>query len=85
MARIERTRLPGVGVRHDVALADGTRIGTIIHDAGGRELIIYDERDPDRCRASLRLDEEEARVLADLLGASQVVERPDRHGSDPAA
>lgn len=84
MARIEETRLPGIGLRHDLAIAEGTRIGVITYDAGGRELVIYDERDPDECRATLTLDEDDARALADLLGGSQVVEHLDRHRSDPA-
>ena len=84
MARIEETRLPGIGVRHDLVIAEGTRIGVITYDAGGRELLVYDERDPDECRATLTLDEDDARALADLMGGSQVVEHLDRHRSDPA-
>lgn len=84
MARIEETRLPGIGVRHDFVVAKGTRIGVITYDGGGRELLIYNERDPDQCRAKLDLDEDDARALADLLGGSQVIEHLERHGSDPA-
>lgn len=82
MARIEKTRLQGIGMRHDVTVADGTRIGMITYDSGGRELLLYDQRDPDQCRASLALDEGDARTLAELLGGWQGT---DRHGADPAA
>jgi TrkA domain protein len=72
MKRIEETRLPGVGVRHDFVTRMGPRVGVIAHRSGHRELIIYAEDDPDRAQASVRLDEEESHALADLLGASQV-------------
>jgi len=83
MARIEETRLPGIGVRHDFAAADGTRVGVVTYDTGRRELLVYDERDPDECRPVLALDEDDARALADLLGGSQVIEHLDRRRSDP--
>lgn len=82
MARIEKTRLQGIGVRHDFTIADGTRIGMITYDAGGRELLFYDQRDPDECRTSLALAEDDARTLAELLGGWEGI---DRHGPDPAA
>jgi TrkA domain protein len=72
MARIEETKLPGVGVRHDFITKMGTRIGVIAHRAGHRELLIYDEDDPDQCQETVRLDEEESHALADLLGETQV-------------
>ena len=82
MARIEKTRLQGIGVRHDFTVADGTRIGMITYDSGGRELLLYDQRDPDECRTSLALDEDDARTLAELLGGWQGI---DAHGPEPAA
>ena len=74
MARIEETRLPGVGVRHDFTTTTGTRIGMITYRDGRRELLVYDERDPDECRATVELAEDDARALADLLGGSQIIE-----------
>lgn len=82
MARIETTRLQGIGMRHDFTAADGTRIGMITYDSGGRELLIFDQRDPDECRASLALDEDDAHTLAELLAGWHGL---DRHGPDPAA
>jgi len=74
VARIEETPLPGVGVRHDFTTTAGTRIGMVTFRTGERELVIYDEEDPDRAGATLRLAEDDARALADLLGGSQVIE-----------
>lgn len=75
MPEIAETALPGVGVRHEFVTKNGERIGVITHHTGRRELLIYDREDPDACREDLRLDEEETRALADLLGGSSVVRR----------
>lgn len=75
MAEIEETRLPGVGVRHDFRTRSGRRIGVITHRGGDRDLLIYDEDDPDRCRETVRLDDQDLHAVADLLGASQVRDR----------
>lgn len=72
MADVTETVLPGVGVRHEFITADGERVGVLVHRGGRREVLLYDEADPDSCRASLHLSSEEARTLAELLGASQV-------------
>lgn len=74
MTKIEKAQLPGVGVRHDFSTAAGNRIGVITHRTGRRELLIYDRQDPDACSQVLRLEEEDTRALAELLGASQVTE-----------
>lgn len=78
MTDVQETKLPGVGVRHDFETASGRRIGVIVHHAGYRELLIYDDHDPDLCRETLRIDEHEAHTLAEMLGAAQVQERIDR-------
>lgn len=72
MSDVRETMLPGVGVRHDFETATGRRVGVLVHHGGHRELLTYDERDPDRCRESLRLDEHDAHTLAEMLGAAQV-------------
>jgi TrkA domain protein len=72
VTQVVETKLPGVGVRHDFVTTSGQRIGVIVHHAGDRELLIYDDRDPDRCRESLRVEEHEAHTLAEMLGAAQV-------------
>ncbi len=44
----------------------------LAHRSGHRELLIYDDRDPDACRETIRLDEHDSHTLAELLGASEV-------------
>ena len=72
MARIEETKLPGVGVRHDFVTKEGRQIGVISHRSGHQDLLFYDPEDPDRCEETVRLEEADSRALAELLGASQV-------------
>lgn len=77
MTDVEETRLPGVGVRHDFETSSGRRVGVIAHHAGHRELLVYDEQDPDACRESVRLSEHDAHTLAGMLGAATVKDRVD--------
>lgn len=72
MTDVQETKLPGVGVRHDFETRTGRRVGVIAHHTGQRELLVYDERDPDSCRETLRLDPDDAHTLAELLGAAHV-------------
>jgi TrkA domain protein len=75
MAVVEETVLPGVGVRFEFETSAGERVAVLLHRSGRRELMVYDREDPDTCRTLLRLAEEDARVLVDLLGGSEVTER----------
>jgi len=77
MAQIDETLLPGIGVRHDFTTAGGARIGVVTYRDGRRELVLFDERDPDECGASVTLDDDDAHALADLLGGTQLVEHAD--------
>jgi TrkA domain protein len=72
MAEIRETPLPGVGLRYDFATDGGERLGVIAHRSGRRELLVYDREDPDRCRETLTLDEEDAWTLAELLGGPKL-------------
>jgi len=72
---IEETRLPGVGLRHDLTVRGGQRDGGVSQVNGDRELVLHDKHDPDACRAVLHLGSEEASMLAELLGAPRVSER----------
>ena len=72
MTEIQETRLPGVGIRHDFVTKAGNRIGMISHRGGRRDLLIYDQDDPDTCQVVVRLEEEDSHALAELLGASHV-------------
>ena len=72
---IFETRLPGIGVRYEFTNASGARVGVLVRRDGRREVLLYDERDPDRCRASLELSVEDSAALVELLGGSKVTER----------
>ena len=78
MANVEQTRLPGVGVRHDFETKGDRRIGVIAHRVGHRELIIYAEDDPDSVSETVRLDDDDAYTLAELLGASRITQALDQ-------
>jgi TrkA domain protein len=72
MTEIREVELPGVGVRHEFVTEDGNRVGVVSHRSGRREVYLADPHDPDRFRRALRLSEEDARTLAEILGASRV-------------
>ncbi|MEX2627886.1 MAG: cation:proton antiporter regulatory subunit [Ilumatobacteraceae bacterium] len=74
MTVVKETHLPGVGVRHDFAAADGTQLGVLVRKDGRRELLVYDRDDPDSCSELMRLSSDDAHTLAELLGTSQVTE-----------
>ncbi|AFZ66201.1 cation:proton antiporter regulatory subunit [Deinococcus peraridilitoris] len=75
MVRLEETKLPGVGVRHDFASQYGKRVGVITHRDGRREIFVSRQDDPDACAQSITLTEEEAEAVADLLGGSTITRR----------
>jgi TrkA domain protein len=75
MADVQETQLPGVGVRYDFVTSEGEHVGVLVHRGGRRELLLYDRDDPDSCRAVIRLERDDTRTLADLLGASHVSEK----------
>lgn len=74
MRDVTETKLPGVGVRHDFESDAGDTIGVLVHHDGRREVVIYDRKDPDACSSLLPLSHDDARTLAELLGAAQVTE-----------
>jgi TrkA domain protein len=78
MAEIDETPLPGVGVRYGFELSGGDRLSVVHHHSGRIQLYLADEADPDTSRQLLDLDEDDARVLAELLGTSQIVREIDR-------
>ena len=67
--------LPGVGVRYDFTTPDGEHLGVVARRNGDFELVVYDRHDPDRVRHSVRLDEEGAEALAQILGAPRITQR----------
>lgn len=73
--RIEKIDLPGIGVRHDLVTEDGRRISVVSHRDGARDLGVSGIDDPDECRDSVPLNDDEAAALADVLGASVMLSR----------
>lgn len=75
MVDVRRVKLPGVGVLHTFVTDDGGKVGVITHRSGASDLITFaDAEDGDAGRVSLRLDEDEAHTLAELLGGTRITE-----------
>ena len=72
---VERTALPGIGLRYTFTTQQGRRLGLVSHRNGRRDLVIYRRDDPDSAADSLVLTSAEADGLAELLAAARVVER----------
>ncbi|MFN2526858.1 MAG: cation:proton antiporter regulatory subunit [Actinomycetota bacterium] len=75
MSEIQEVKLPGVGVRYEFETAEGKRIGVISHRTGLREIYVSRPDDPDEFRRVLGLSPDDARTLAELLGATRVAEQ----------
>jgi TrkA domain protein len=72
--QIESRVLPGIGVCQELELRDGRRVGIVNRRNGQRDFVIYDE-DGDGAVESVTMDAAEANVVAELLGAPQLVAR----------
>ncbi|MGH3545678.1 MAG: cation:proton antiporter regulatory subunit [Mycobacteriales bacterium] len=72
---LERTALPGIGLCHTLTTERGRRVGVISYYTGERDVLVYDIDDSDTVVEEIRLSTAEADGIADLLSASQVVER----------
>jgi TrkA domain protein len=71
---LRETRLPGVGVKYALRLADGGRLAIILHTDGRREIYYFRQERDDEPRAVIELDDDEARQLGAILGGAY--ERP---------
>ena len=75
MVDVRRVKLPGVGMLHTFVTDDGGKVGVITHRSGHSDLITFaDAEDGDARKVSLRLDEDEAHTLAELLGGTRITE-----------
>ncbi|PRY65922.1 potassium/proton antiporter regulatory subunit (CPA2 family) [Glaciihabitans tibetensis] len=70
---VEETPLPGIGIRKEITVATGRRVGVVIHRDGRSELIVSRLDDPDASLVSVPLTVEEAAGLGSLLGGAQLV------------
>jgi TrkA domain protein len=75
MGEIQEVKLPGVGVRYEFETADGNRIGVVSHRSGLREIYASRADDPDAFARLLGLSPDDARTLAELLGATRVAQQ----------
>lgn len=69
---VHETPLPGIGLRHEFTTREGRRVGIVSHRSGRRDVLLYDERDPDAAREALSLSGDEAEAVATLLGAARI-------------
>lgn len=75
MSEIREVKLPGVGVRYEFETREGNRIGVISHRSGVREIYVPRSDDPDEFTRVLGLSPDDARTLAELLGATRVAQQ----------
>src|SRR5918997_2723946 len=75
MSEIQEVKLPGVGVRYEFQTAEGKRIGVISHRTGLREIYVSRPDDVDEFNRVLGLSPDDARTLAELLGATRVAQQ----------
>jgi TrkA domain protein len=75
MSEIQEVKLPGVGVRYEFETSEGTRVGVVSHRTGLREIYVSRPHDPDEFRRVLGLAPDDARTLAELLGATRVAQQ----------
>lgn len=71
--RIDETRLPGVGLRHDFHTEQGRHVGLVTYRSGRRELLLYSDDDDDAADEVVVLNDDEAAALARILGAESIV------------
>jgi TrkA domain protein len=76
MVDVRRVTLPGVGVLHSITTTDGAEIAVVAHRTGSSDLVSRPAgaRDDDGEGVTVRLDEDEARTVAELLGGTRIVE-----------
>jgi|SRR5436309_5248626 len=70
---IQRTALPGIGLRHVFTTARHQRIGVVSHRNGRRDVVVYDPADPDTAQLTIVLTSQEATALGELLGTARIV------------
>ena len=75
MTEIHEVKLPGVGVRYEFETVEGRRIGVISHRSGLREIYVALPEDADEFKRVLGLSPDDARTLAELLGATRVAQQ----------
>src|SRR5690606_41742111 len=85
MVDVRRVKLPGVGMLHTFVTDDGGRVGVITHRSGHSDLITFSDAEDgaDVKKFSLRLDEDEAHTLAEMLCGTCITDSLSRHETVP--
>jgi TrkA domain protein len=76
MVDVKRVKLPGVGVLHTFVTDGGGKVGVITHRSGHSDLITFSDAEDGAkaMKVALRLDDDEAHTLAELLGGTRITE-----------
>lgn len=73
MVEVRRVNLPGVGVLHSFTTITGVEIAVVAHRSGASSLTTRVAGE-EVAATTVRLEEDEARTLAELLGGTRIVE-----------
>lgn len=76
MVDVRRVTLPGVGVLHSFTTGDGSEVAVVAHRTGSSDLVSRPAggHAHDEGATTIRLEEDEAHTLAELLGGTRIVE-----------
>jgi TrkA domain protein len=72
---VKEVLLPGVGLRFEFNTRGGDSIVVIVRRSGDFEIVVHDADAPDQPRQALRLADEEAYALAQILGAPRIAQQ----------
>jgi TrkA domain protein len=72
MPEIRETKLPGVGIEFEFTSECGDHVGVISRHSGRREVVVYDDEDPDAVAARIELTPAESAAVAELLGGTRI-------------
>ncbi|GIF92322.1 cation:proton antiporter regulatory subunit [Catellatospora chokoriensis] len=85
MTIIERSALPGIGMRYTLATVDGRGLAVICHPSGRRDLLVYSSPHAEVAHGSVSLTPAQAHDVAELLHTLGVVDRLAAAGLSRAA
>jgi TrkA domain protein len=76
MVDVRRVTLPGIGLLHSFTTSDGSEVAVVAHRTGTSDLVSRPAggHSRDEGGTTIRLEEDEARTLAELLGGTRIVE-----------